>query len=274
MRPVSGARLIVGAVCVAAPGAVLTAVGAPDRQEARVRLLCRVLGARLLAQGAADLALGARTRTLDVAVDATHAATMVAAAARWPGHRRSALASGAFATATAALDAVAAARTDAAQTPRTPSGLASRLVRTRWVVRAPIALYRWRLGGLFGGRLLMLEHRGRTSGLARYVVLEVVDRTDHASWVVVSGFGEHAQWLRNVRADPHVRVWSGSRRPVLAVAHELPAPDRAQVLRSYAARHPRAWHRLRPVLERTLGAPVDDDGANLPMVVLERALVG
>ncbi|HTM84573.1 MAG TPA: nitroreductase family deazaflavin-dependent oxidoreductase, partial [Mycobacterium sp.] len=39
-------------------------------------------------------------------------------------------------------------------------------------MRAPIWLYRARLGALLGSRLLMLEHRGRTSGARRYVVLE------------------------------------------------------------------------------------------------------
>ena len=54
--------------------------------------------------------------------------------------------------------------------------LATRMLRTRWFVRAPIWLFRVRLGFLFGHRLLMLEHVGRKSGLARYVALEVVAR--------------------------------------------------------------------------------------------------
>ena len=50
------------------------------------------------------------------------------------------------------------------------------LVRVRWLVRAPIWLYRARLGFLFGERLLMLEHTGRKSGLLRLAVLEIVAR--------------------------------------------------------------------------------------------------
>ncbi|MGH7735078.1 MAG: nitroreductase family deazaflavin-dependent oxidoreductase, partial [Gemmatimonadales bacterium] len=34
---------------------------------------------------------------------------------------------------------------------------AAGLLRVRWLVRAPIGLYRARLGFLFGSRLLMLE---------------------------------------------------------------------------------------------------------------------
>jgi hypothetical protein len=42
-------------------------------------------------------------------------------------------------------------------------------------VRAPVWLYRARLGFVFGSRLLMLEHTGRKTGIRRYVVLETVD---------------------------------------------------------------------------------------------------
>ena len=116
----------------------------------------------------------------------------------------------------------------------------------------------------------MMEHRGRVSGKPRYVVLEVVDRPSPESWVVVAGFGGRAQWLRNVREDPRVRVWFRGRAASCALARELSATDRTGVLSSYAARHPRSWHRLRPVLEETLEAPIDADGTNLPMVALER----
>jgi hypothetical protein len=44
---------------------------------------------------------------------------------------------------------------------------AARLLRVRWLVRAPVWAYRARLGALFGSRLVMLEHTGRTSGRRR-----------------------------------------------------------------------------------------------------------
>lgn len=153
-----------------------------------------------------------------------------------------------------------------------PGGpLAARLLRVRWVVRAPVALYRARLGFVLGSRLLMLEHAGRTSGARRHVVLEVVDRPRPGTYVVVSGFGERAQWLRNVRADPRVRVYAGSRRPAPATARQLSAEDAAAALAAYAARHPRAWARLKPVLESTLGARIDETGTSLPVIALDLA---
>jgi deazaflavin-dependent oxidoreductase (nitroreductase family) len=136
------------------------------------------------------------------------------------------------------------------------------------VVRAPIMMYRARLGWLLGPRLLMLEHRGRTTGQPRFAVLEVIDRPFDDAWVVVAGFGDRAQWLRNVRTDPHVKIWAGSRRPLSAVAREMPVEQGVKSLRHYAARHPFAWRRLRPVLEETLGSPIDLDATTPPVVLL------
>ena len=146
--------------------------------------------------------------------------------------------------------------------------LGARLLRTRWIVRTPVALYRARLGWLFGSRLLMLEHRGRLTGQPRYAVLEVVDTPSSGTWIVVAGFGRQAQWLLNIRADPHVRVWVGGHRPAVAIAMELTAAERGQALGAYSASHPRAWRELRPVLEETLGSPIDAEGTDLPMVAL------
>ena len=64
--------------------------------------------------------------------------------------------------------------------------LAARLLRTRWLVRAPVWLYRARLGSMFGSRLLMLEHTGRKTGIRRYVVLEAVDHPDPRTYIVAA----------------------------------------------------------------------------------------
>jgi deazaflavin-dependent oxidoreductase (nitroreductase family) len=146
---------------------------------------------------------------------------------------------------------------------------ASALLRARPLVRAPVWLYRARLGFLFGGRLLMLEHLGRKSGLRRYVVLEVVDHPAPDRWVVASGFGERAQWMQNVRVNPEVRVYLGGRRPAAATASVLQPGAAAHVLQRYAAAHPRAWAMLRPVFEETLGAAITEAGTQLPLVALD-----
>lgn len=104
MRSASVVRLILGTTCLAAPRGVLTAIGGPDRTDHDTQLVTRMLGGRLVLQGVAGLALGRRTRVLDVLVDLTHAASMLPAAALWREHRRSALASAALATGIALVD--------------------------------------------------------------------------------------------------------------------------------------------------------------------------
>jgi deazaflavin-dependent oxidoreductase (nitroreductase family) len=146
---------------------------------------------------------------------------------------------------------------------------AARVLRTRWIVRAPIWLYRARLGFVFGSRLLMLEHTGRKTGIRRYVVLEAVDHPDAGTYIVAAGFGDRAQWLRNVRANPRVRVYIAARRPTPATARSLSPEETAAALTAYARRHPRAWATLRPVFEATLGARIDDHGTTLPLIALD-----
>lgn len=144
------------------------------------------------------------------------------------------------------------------------SRLAARALRSQAIVRAPIALYRVRLGWLLGSRVLMLEHTGRRSGRARYVCLEVVERLTTNEIMVASGFGEHAQWHRNLRQEPRCFVSTGRMRRVPAVAVLLGEEESATVLARYQRAHPRAWARLRDVLEEAVGHPVE----SLPMVRL------
>lgn len=141
------------------------------------------------------------------------------------------------------------------------SRAASGLLRTRWIVRAPIWLYRARLGFLMGPRFLMLEHTGRTSGQPRRVVLEVLARGADTR-LVASGFGRRAQWFRNIEADPHVRLYLGGHGPRAALARELGREEAAATLSEYAEAHPKSWAGITPVLERTLQGEIGD----LPLV--------
>jgi deazaflavin-dependent oxidoreductase (nitroreductase family) len=87
----------------------------------------------------------------------------------------------------------------------------ARLLRSRRLMRAPIWIYKARAGALLSSRLLMLEHIGRKSGARRDVVLEVVDHPTPETFIVASGFGSKAQWLRNIEANPRVRIYAGIR---------------------------------------------------------------
>jgi deazaflavin-dependent oxidoreductase (nitroreductase family) len=154
---------------------------------------------------------------------------------------------------------------------RPPSRLAAvgaRILRARPLMRAPIWIYKARAGAVLGPRLLMLEHIGRRTGTRRYVVLEVVDHPTPDSYVVASGFGGKAQWFRNIKANPQVRVYTGSRAPVPATARIMIQQEADHALAAYANRHPRAWERFRPVLEQTLGSPITETDTPLPIVEL------
>lgn len=134
-----------------------------------------------------------------------------------------------------------------AQAPARPRGLA------RVAYRAPIWLYRVGLGWVLGRRFLLLEHRGRRSGLVRSAVLEVV-RHDAATdtYLVASGFGERSDWFRNLLADPRARIHVGRRRADVT-ARWLARENARRELLDYVRRHPRAAR----AVARLLGLEID-----------------
>jgi deazaflavin-dependent oxidoreductase (nitroreductase family) len=144
----------------------------------------------------------------------------------------------------------------------------ARLLRSRTLMRAPIWIYRARLGFLFGSRMLMLEHIGRKTGLPRQVVLEVFGHPTPETYVVASGFGRRSQWFRNVQAHPRVRVSIAGRGPTPATARVLDQEEADLALAAYRRRHPRAWESFRPVVEETLGDQISDTDTALPVVEL------
>src|SRR5215475_8478096 len=145
------------------------------------------------------------------------------------------------------------------------SELLGRILKNRWLVRAPIWLYRFHLGFLFGRRMLLLEHIGRKSGARRYAVLEVVDHPGADEYVIVSGFGEKSQWYRNVVANPYVRVSVGLRRDVSATATPMTSEAVEETLGRYAEQHPRTWRALRDAMAEAMDSP----DLEVPMVRLE-----
>jgi deazaflavin-dependent oxidoreductase (nitroreductase family) len=143
--------------------------------------------------------------------------------------------------------------------------LAARILRTRAIVRAPLPLFERGLGWVLAGRFLMLEHTGRTSGLPRRVVLEVIGRPDDRTYRVVSGLGRRAQWFRNIVRHPSVRVSVGERRDVGAVTEVLSPEAGSAALAHYAREHPAVWRTLSGALEASV-EPGDEGLASIPVV--------
>lgn len=156
---------------------------------------------------------------------------------------------------------VATARHDSAGL---PSGL------TRLAFHAPIWLYRAHLGGLMGGRALMLEHTGRKTGKIRRTVLEVVSNRPNAAYVGAA-WGWRSDWLRNVRANPHVVVHLGN-RSFVTQASVVDEEVARHLLSEYASRHPRAFkwlaHFILDQSDETTTEQVERIAATIPIVEL------
>jgi deazaflavin-dependent oxidoreductase (nitroreductase family) len=105
-----------------------------------------------------------------------------------------------------------------------------------YLFRAPLYLYRWRLGRIFGKRLLLLTHTGRRNRLRRHTLLEVVEyRKGGPEVVVVKGFGPDCDCLRNIEAKPGEEVTVGSRR-FAAVHRRLSEEQAMHVIQAYEHR--------------------------------------
>lgn len=157
--------------------------------------------------------------------------------------------------------------TDQMQQPKPPSGI------SRLLFRLPIYLYRLGLGGMMGGRFVLLNHIGRKSGQPRQAVVEVV-RHDPAddSYIVASGFGEKAQWFQNLLHTPDITIQVG-RRKLAVRARRLSPQEGADEMAGYARRNPRAARSL----SRFMGFEVDGSeagyrqlGQQLPFMALEK----
>ncbi len=154
----------------------------------------------------------------------------------------------------------------ASLTDRAPSRLMAALFK------APARLFRWRLGWVFRGRLLVLHHTGRHSGRERAAVLEVVlHEPDPPTWYVAAAWGEQSDWFRNLQAEPRAALTAGRRR--YRVTARVAAPEEAARLHArYVRAHPWAAR----VIGRLIGVDlVGEDpevlAARIPLVVLQAA---
>jgi deazaflavin-dependent oxidoreductase (nitroreductase family) len=134
----------------------------------------------------------------------------------------------------------------------------------RWLYRMPIKVYRMGLGRFMGSRFLMLTHLGRKTGMKRYVVLEVVDRTV-GGWYVAAAYGNHADWFRNITANPKVEVnYRGRSRS--ATATVVSEDEAMSVLRRYADAHPRAARTLGRLMGVAMGGDMVEAARTIPIV--------
>ena len=118
--------------------------------------------------------------------------------------------------------------------------------------RAPAYLYRCRLGWILGNRFLLLTHIGRRTSRRYQTVLEVINyRRSGPEFVVISGFGPTAQWVKNIEVGPAC-IEVGTRS--FSASHRfLPENEAVEVIRGYERRNRFLGLIVRVVLSRLLG---------------------
>lgn len=125
-----------------------------------------------------------------------------------------------------------------ALTQKKPTGL------LRALFRAPIWLYRWKLGWMMGGRFLLLTHTGRKTGLLRQTVIEVVSHNEVTGvYYVAAAWRDRADWYQNIQQNPAVDVQVRNHR-FKAHAEQISVSDGAELLWDYARKHPLAFGEL------------------------------
>ena len=106
--------------------------------------------------------------------------------------------------------------------------------------RAPLYLYRLRLGFLFGERFIRLKHWGRVSGELKETVIEVIGQDKPAGKVFsASGFGDKSQWYKNIIANENVFV-TLKNTEYRAIARAVDEDRAKEILFRYARSHPKA----------------------------------
>jgi deazaflavin-dependent oxidoreductase (nitroreductase family) len=96
-------------------------------------------------------------------------------------------------------------------------------------------MYRMRLGFLFLGRIIVIVHRGRTSGTRYESGLEVIDRGD-GELFVFAAWGTKSDWFRNIEASGVEELWDGSSRT--AASFRVVTDDEAYgILSAYEEHH-------------------------------------
>jgi deazaflavin-dependent oxidoreductase (nitroreductase family) len=138
---------------------------------------------------------------------------------------------------------------------------------------APNALYANGCGWLLGRRFLRLSHTGRRTGLTFHVVLEVVryDRSTGEA-TVISGFGDTADWLRNLRAGGPAAVDFG-RGPSPAAYRVLGLAEAEEVYAAYERRNLLIAPLVRWTLTALLGWRYDGSRAARRRMVAELPVV-
>lgn len=130
---------------------------------------------------------------------------------------------------------------------KVPSGI------SRFFYRFPILFYKWGLGGIFGKRMLLLNHKGRKSGLSRKAVLEVVNHNPKTNtYIINAGFGPKSDWYQNLLVQPNASIVVGKEQ-IDIQATSIHGEAGGDFLLGYSKDHPKEAK----MISKLLGYQVD-----------------
>jgi len=128
----------------------------------------------------------------------------------------------------------------------------------RLLWRAPIWLYRLKLGGLVKNRMLLLHHTGRVSGQPRQNMLEIAKRDEENDvYYLASGFGKRSDWYKNISKQPAISITVG-RKEKLVTAVLLTPEESGEMMVDYAQRNPGAAKQLTKICGLTVDGSDED----------------
>ena len=134
----------------------------------------------------------------------------------------------------------------------------------RALMRAPLVLYRLGLGGFIGKSTLVLTTTGCRSGRQRATPVNY--REAGGVFYVIVGSGTHADWYRNLVAQPEVGVQIGRRRLRATASPLTDPPEKAHALWLFGQRSP-------GTAERYFGIPRGAGEEDLVALAAQRAVV-
>lgn len=118
----------------------------------------------------------------------------------------------------------------------------------QFLYRAPVHLYKWGLGWLFGKRFVLFHHVGRKSGKQYQTVVEVVEiENENGNVIIVAGYGERTQWYKNLKQMQTTTIQLGNQKYPVRIETISPEAG-ADIMARYYQRYGKATEMLFSVL--------------------------
>ena len=126
----------------------------------------------------------------------------------------------------------------------------------RWLFGVPLFLQRVGLGGwvrILGIRFIKITSKGRRTGRPHSVLVDILEHDLVSNtYYVQSAYGERADWVKNIKANPVFEAQVGRTR-FLASAERIQPSQAAEILLRYIDNH----KRYAKIMMRAIGVDLD-----------------